>query len=1051
VWTSKRILLLVSGFFLFVICYGVYAYFLGGIDGLQPLPESLWPGPGTPITIEWRQPNEADQKLRQSFGGNCPEVDRKFKVNIKSRHMTFACEEFEIQPDGRVKLWPFSIALFSKDKKDGNFPEINTLRSAEAYLTLDQPISHPFEASSRKIIGAELRGDINIINNRRSLEKNDDLEVHIVEKPLYYHESKNRIWSDGWVHLLDTQSQPHPTKVQAQGMQLHLSTSDAETPANPASTARVSGVDQVVLLGNVDMYLHIDTDSKFLSGGPKAPEPVAGAADSGKARATQKSHIHISTFGPFTYDVNKDLAVFEGPPVNGVAGDRPHFPSETVRVECVHNKGDKDKEIQDELDCHRLELQFRKRSGRDGPVVREDRTAGREIQSAVAFARPGKEVTLIINSENMAAYGSKLTYVSPTKTKGAETHLVGEPMRAVKDAHQIVARELQLIEASKDGKGRYAFARGPGQIDLVDQNKLAKVHRYHALWKDSMKVVRVKEGEKEYDLMTFTTGAEFRDDTRTSNLFADQLQVWLEPSERESSTSHAENNNSFKSGSAPRQQPHKLVGSGNVRIHSPEINVKRCEFLIVHIAEGQSSFLPDQLPPVAGDSGDSKPYVANNSPPVAAPPQGDSIIPVMGGKEGKSTGQERPIEVVARKVEVFLLRTGNRNELQQVITEGDVVIHQDGKTAADKGVDIQGELVHLWHYVEGDKLIVHGSARQPALLQLEQLILVGPTVEIDQRVNITLVQGIGAMDVPSKTSLDGGPAPSPDARLKIYWNKEMFFDGKVASFSGGVVAYQDDSSLRCQTMLVTLDRSVSFKEGQKKDQGAKVENLICSKQVDVANLKRDVKGQFQQYNRLVALELHVNNQEGPARAQGPGKVYLLQHGTEEIGGKNAQPKGDQLYLTRVDFLQYMHSNKKPDNSQTITFNGNVEVFHGPTNNPFVKIDIDKLGKEWMYMNCTRLIVESIPLADGAKRQKMTAEGGVEFRSDEFSGTANKIRYDQSQEQIIFEGTAGRPAVLHRTRAQGQDSERVTAQMIIYNRKTGIFRLDGGKNFQFSGR
>ena len=42
-WNSKRILLLGLGFALFLAGYVVYAYFLGGIDGLPPLPITLRP------------------------------------------------------------------------------------------------------------------------------------------------------------------------------------------------------------------------------------------------------------------------------------------------------------------------------------------------------------------------------------------------------------------------------------------------------------------------------------------------------------------------------------------------------------------------------------------------------------------------------------------------------------------------------------------------------------------------------------------------------------------------------------------------------------------------------------------------------------------------------------------------------------------------------------------------------------------------------------------------------------------------------------------------
>ena len=43
-WTPKRVLLLGTGAAVFLVGYIVYAFFLGGIDGLAPLPEWGLPG-----------------------------------------------------------------------------------------------------------------------------------------------------------------------------------------------------------------------------------------------------------------------------------------------------------------------------------------------------------------------------------------------------------------------------------------------------------------------------------------------------------------------------------------------------------------------------------------------------------------------------------------------------------------------------------------------------------------------------------------------------------------------------------------------------------------------------------------------------------------------------------------------------------------------------------------------------------------------------------------------------------------------------------------------
>ena len=1081
-WTTKRILLLVSGFVLFVVFYGVYAFFLGWVDGFPVLPVALHPPEhsDTPIDFVPEEPI-SDKKLRMAFGKKCPEVKHTIKVDIKSRMMTFACNEFNILEDGRVKFTPFSIAIFSKDRKDGLLQEINTLRSDEAILTFDRPISNKVstEFSSRKIVGAELRGDITVVNNRRSLEKDDDLMVRIAQRPLFYSESRNLIWSDGVVHLIDTQSRPHPTRVSSQGMELHLSKKEDDLTHPEQSTARISGLDKVVLLRNVDMHIHIDTESKFLSGGP--------AIDSGNQEsvknAKKKSHVHVSTYGKFLYDVNKDLAIFDSP---ASSTTRPPFPSESVQVAVIHDEGLKT-QIQDDLDCHRLILQFRKKENDDGPVVREDRSSDREIESAIALADPDKKVTLVINSENLAAEGTKLTYFSPTPNKGAETLLEGSPMRAMKDAHQIIAKELRLIAPNKEGKGRFAFARGPGQIDLVDQNHIAKAHRYHAIFTESMKVTKSMEAGKECDLLTFKGGAQFRDDGRTSELHADTLQVWLEPAERKASR-EAVKQKMVKNSNAPRQQPLKLVGTNNVRVFSRELNVKKCEHLVLHFRDGHPGSLPESMPSVADGKKETEAHVVNSPKVTPSSPDGQivprpfnprdpgaaqvvsvktkSIVPSFTGQE-QSSSKQKPIDVVAKKVKVFLLRTGKRNELQEVITEGNVVIHQDGKKPDDKGVDIRGEIVNLIHHIEGDKLIVHGDKRKPAQLQMGEMILVGPTVEIDQKVNIAVVNGLGAMDVPSKTNLNGGETNDPNARLKIYWNKEMFFDGKVANFSGGVQAYQNSptkpgekkemSALRCSVLQVRLDKSVSFKEGQRNGDGAKVEMLICSKKVDVFNRKDGPKtedhpnGKFLEFNRLYCLELQVDNKQGPIKGKGPGRVDLLHYGSDTFLNNQPNEKKQELHLTRIEFQGWMFWEKKEDGSHRMTFNENVEVFHLPTNNPNIKLDRYKLPVDTMYMKCDRLIVNSIPLADGKKQQYLDASGGVIFRTKDFDISASVARYDQKQEQLVFEGAAGNPAIFSRSDGgPGNPRQDLTARKIIYNRRTGRINLDGVKSLVING-
>src|SRR5262249_20080407 len=154
---------------------------------------------------------------------------------------------------------------------DGKHPEINTVRSEEAYLTFDRPVTNPTEINNRKIIAGELRGRITINNNRRTPRQDDDVVVTINGTnnplPLFYLEKEHRVWTHGVVELLDLHPDSNPTMISAQGMDLYLTTT--QTPAagkhgKKPKAETVSGVERIVLHRNVDMFLDLDARSGFL-------------------------------------------------------------------------------------------------------------------------------------------------------------------------------------------------------------------------------------------------------------------------------------------------------------------------------------------------------------------------------------------------------------------------------------------------------------------------------------------------------------------------------------------------------------------------------------------------------------------------------------------------------------------------------------------------------------------------------------------------------------------------------------------------------------------
>jgi len=1114
-WTPKRVLLLVAGIAVFLTGYEVYAYFLGGIDGLPPLPVVFLPvPPGAPHPpAPPPRESDADRKLRQAFGAECAEATRPIKMDVRSRRMVLATNEVIIgdELDGRVRLNDFSLAIWGNNLGDAAYPEINTIKSDKALLTFDQPVTNPMEMTNRKLIACELQGHITIINNRRTPQRNDDIEVRVLTEntPLFYDDKQNKIWTEGRVELLDTQTKPQPTVIRARGLDLYLNRDGGKAnarggPAPPPrpKTDTISGVDVVELRSNVEMHLW-DSGSGLLGNGEKEPKTKTGAAQptsEDKANAQpaepQRFQVVITTNGTFRYFVARDLACFDSP--KAAAHDPGELPDDQVVVTRVHPQlvapGDVvalvghtgltaelgpltavaklvgareliDRNQFDTVKCDHLELQFRRKANLDAKAARDDQSSQREIETAFASAWAGKEVELVSEKDALEAHGKELFFFCATAARGPQTVIKGDkdkPMIALKDNNKIKASELHVIAADHKGEGQRAYAKGPGRIDLWD--KKSQSYPQHAVWRDVLTSVKEREGDRVYDLLTLLGDAAFVDDEHDQDLSAQRLQVWLEPSERTPAPDTPGQRTEMAAGASSGQRPHKLEAFEHVRTRSPDLLIHDSDHLIVRFKDAppMEQKLPDTLPPsppsgaapAVGPSARDNPTAVNGTPAPQAKP-----VPPPPSKAKKV------IELWGRSVAAYVLRSGARNDVQELVTEGAVHVHQEGSSPEDKGVDIKGETLNLVHHALGDTLIVFGDARGPAELQFGEMFITGPKVTINQKDNTAEVVGVGAMNMPSNTTFEGGKPTKPGTRLTVHWNQYMLFEGKIANFHGGVVAYQEDSSLRCKALEVTLDRVVSFKEGQKGGQQAKVEKLVASLDVYVVDTTRDKEqgGKLVRYQRLVARGLDMNNQDGPVIASGPGRVYILQYGSADdnmssAGQANppgaAKPKAaapgpqkadDQLNLTRIDFGGRMFSNSKAKD-RTTKFYDNVEVFHLPADNPDVPVDPDHPPKGGLYLRCNLLTVFNEPLPGGKTNQLMRAERSVSFRTPEFYGTADIVKYNEGRDQIIFEGADGNYATLYQFTgpAAGNRPREIKGRQILYERKTGKLIVDGGK-------
>jgi hypothetical protein len=265
----------------------------------------------------------------------------------------------------------------------------------------------------------------------------------------------------------------------------------------------------------------------------------------------------------------------------------------------------------------------------------------------------------------------------------------------------------------------------------------------------------------------------------------------------------------------------------------------------------------------------------------------------------------------------------------------------------------------------------------------------------------------------------------------------------------------------CESLQVTLDRVVSFKEGQKGGQSAKVEKLVADRNVVVEETVKQ-NGKLVKYNRLVCNSLAMDNKDGPVNAAGPGMVYLLQYGAVDNdpagpppsnrgprSRANGKPK-EELKLTRIEFEGRMFSNNKRT-TRIAKFWDKVEVINGPC--PSGKIDMpfdkDRPPERGMYLASEVLTVLGSPQSDGKTSQTMYAERNVFVRTPENYSHAAKVTFEEAKDQIIFEGKPGTPATFYKIPLQGVPGQGFKGQKIFYNRRTKQHMGEGLQSINYN--
>jgi lipopolysaccharide export system protein LptA len=335
----------------------------------------------------------------------------------------------------------------------------------------------------------------------------------------------------------------------------------------------------------------------------------------------------------------------------------------------------------------------------------------------------------------------------------------------------------------------------------------------------------------------------------------------------------------------------------------------------------------------------------------------------------------------------------------------------------------------------------------------------------------------------SATDFDGKKLAKPTP-LIVTWKQGMRFTGRQAVFRGFVQADQESTTVLCDNMQVDLNKSVSLKQQaagtRTKDskapaeEQANVDKVICDAGPDnpqgviITDTVRE-NGRLVSTKRIGADEVVIHKEEGWMDAAnhgtGRGTVRIVQLGPKsEPGGLPAKtgsaPKApgrpavqsapspqpvEQEY--KATLVRYTGTMKVNNQSRTANFREGVEMLHLPVEIPEQQVQFDatvnKLPPQTLYLRSQQMTVYSTKDANGASHQVMVATVRATVTwGEEFFGTGDVIKFDETKQQLTLEGLNGNVASARRLGPGGGNRGDIKARKIIYNRVDDTVSIEG---------
>lgn len=758
-------------------------------------------------------------------------------------------------------------------------------------------------------------------------------------------------------------------------------------PGTGASAPNISGLDSFEL--QKIERLHLDL-------GQTASSP--GAPPNGTPSSVP---IEITCRGPFRFDAIGHVATF----------------SDQVDVLKLSPSGPAD-----QIACELLSLYFSDRAKEKSTVPAAPKADGSLDLVAERIEAIGKPVVVTAPSQKVKSCGERLEYNllanSITLDGGQEVSLQQGP-------NEIRARSLYYKSAGEGRLGQVA-AQGPGWLRGQDEKRPDQ--QLEARWKDRL-LVEPAEEDKQKHRISLLGGAELNFQG-AGQLQAKEIYFWLLETPA-------------ANGKTSDLRPYGMRARNDVHMNSPELSatVEQLELQFDNRPEGGR---PTAESVLSGSQNNGQPSASGNADRGMV-----GATPLMLGNPSSSPSSPplRRFEVRGRLLEAMIVLDGKQASISKLTIEDRVsLVEMQPAQTGERPLVVSGDRLVAIDVTSptGSVTVVGKRAR----FEGRGLGLTGSNINLNRGTNRLWIDGAGQMDLPMSGGipLQGQSPVAPGGKMTVDWRHHMEFDGRTATFKESVVAATPQQQLRTDTMLVQMQRPISFSQPNMQEP-PQVEDIRCYGGVDLDSRTADPPS----HDQIHVIDLGVNVITGDLTAGGPGWLNRVFRGSPDMPGSPAgvvAPSPDQLNCLNVRFQKSVTGNVL---RRQFSFADQVQMAYAPVANwdaVLATNDPDKLGPKGVVVRCDRLSVAEMSTPMGGKRTiELEASGNTVVEGTTFTATGNRITYAEAKSLLVLEGDGRNDARLFRQLERGGERSEAAARKIFYWPNTNRLKIDGARSLE----